>query len=74
MPFIAAQQPEPIWYRRVARVLRVSTLVMFVTAGLTTRVDSPRKGLAQRGFLMSVFAFQAATSLATRPTSHISEP
>jgi len=74
MPFIAAQEFEPVWYRRVARVLGVSTLVMFVTAGLTTRVDSPRKGLAQRAFLMSVFAFQAATSLATRPTAHISEP
>jgi len=65
MPFIAAQELEPVWYRRVARVSRVLTLVMFVTAGLTTRVDSSYKGLAQRAFLSSVFAFQAATSLAT---------
>ena len=69
MPFIAAQESEPVWYCRVAHVLRVTTLVMFVTAGLTTRFDSPRKGLAQRAFLMSVFLFQAATSCSSRPTS-----
>ena len=61
MPFIAAREAEPGWYQRVASVLGVSTLVLFVAAGLTTRVDSPNKGLAQRGFLVSVFAFQAAT-------------
>ncbi len=65
MPFIAAKELEPGWYRRVARLFRVSTLVMFIAAGLTTRFDSPYKGLAQRAFLTSVFAFQAATSLAT---------
>jgi hypothetical protein len=70
MPFIAAQESEPVWYSRVTCVLRVTTLVLFVTAGLTTRFDSPRKGLAQRAFLISVFLFQAATSWSGHPTSH----
>ena len=65
MPFIAAREPEPVWYRRGARVFAVSTLVMFIAAGLTTHADSPRKGLAQRAFLMTVFTFQAVTSLMT---------
>ncbi len=65
MPFVAAKELEPVWYRRVAAVFRVVTPVLFVTAGVTTRVDSPYKGLAQRAFLSSVFAFQAATSIAT---------
>ena len=62
MPFIAAQEPRPVWYRRVARVLSVSTLATFVAAGATTRLDSPHKGFAQRAFLCSVFVFYAATS------------
>ncbi len=70
MPFVAAKELEPaelepVWYRRVARVSRVLTLVLFVAAGVTTRVDSSYKGLAQRAFLSSVFAFQAATGIAT---------
>lgn len=62
MPLIAAREREPAWYRRVARVSSVSTLVMFLAAGVTTRVDSPSKGLAQRAFLGSVFAFYAVTA------------
>ena len=65
MPFVAAKELEPVWYRRMARMSRVSTLVLFVAAGVTTRADSSYKGLVQRAFLSSVFVFQAATAIAT---------
>lgn len=66
MPVVAARDPEvPVWYRRLARVAAVSTIATFVGAGVTTRLDSSCKGVAQRAFLASVFLFQAATGLAT---------
>ncbi len=53
------------WYRQLARVIAIPTLATFIGAGVTTRLDSASKGAAQRSFLTCVFAFQAATGLAT---------
>lgn len=66
MPIVAAKQPGPRWYRRTSAALGVAALAGFVAAGATTQADSPRKGLAQRGFLATVFAWYLATA-AVRP-------
>jgi len=66
MPVVAARDHEvPVWYRRLARAIAVPTIATFVLAGVTTRLNSSAKGVAQRAFLASVFVFQASTGLAT---------
>jgi hypothetical protein len=62
MPCTAATQPGPRWYRRTSAALGAAALAGFVAAGVTTRADSPRKGLAQRGLLAPVFAWHLATA------------
>jgi uncharacterized membrane protein len=69
IPFVAAAQAGPAWYRRLNRVLRVTTAAGFVGAAVTTRLDASVKGLAQRAFLASVFTWYAATAVRSlRPT------
>lgn len=63
MPFVTASQPGPPWYRALSRVLRVTTGIGFVGAAITTRFDSPIKGLVQRSFLGSVFTWYFATAI-----------
>ncbi len=66
MPVVAARAFEvPGWYRRLALVAAAPTIATLVGAGVTTRLDSSSKGVAQRAFLASVCLFQAATGLAT---------
>lgn len=65
MPIVAARDDQlPAGYRRTARAFIAPTVTTFVLAGVTTRLDSPIKGAAQRAFLTSVFAFMAATGSA----------
>lgn len=67
-PVVAACDHDvPLWYRRLARAAAASTIAGFVVAGVTTRLDSSAKGLAQRAFLASVFLFLAATGLVPPP-------
>lgn len=63
MPITAALHRGPRWYRRVSGALGVATVVAFVGAGATTRAESPHKGLAQRAFLSTVFAWHIATAV-----------
>ena len=52
MPVVAARDHDaPDWYRRFARVAAVPTIATFVAAGVTTRLDSSTKGVAERAFL-----------------------
>ncbi len=41
----------------------MASLVALAVAGLTTQVGSRHKGLAQRAFLGTVFAWQAASTV-----------
>lgn len=69
MPFVARRQSEPIWYRRVNCGLLVAACAGLVAAGCTTRAESSHKGLAQRVFLGTVFAWHIATTIATASRS-----
>jgi hypothetical protein len=62
LPFVASAHAGPQWYRTLNRTLRVTTAAGFAGAALTTRLDSSVKGLAQRTFLGSVFAWYVATT------------
>lgn len=74
-PVVAARDDGlPTWYRRVARLAIVPTTVTLVAAGVTTSRGSSTRGIAQRAFLASVFAFQAATALATPTARDRCEP
>jgi hypothetical protein len=69
MPFIASWghgsgSGLPAWHRRMSGALVVPTTALFLVAGATTRRRSAWRGLAQRAFLGSAFAWQAATSAA----------
>lgn len=65
MPNLAGRHGKPGWYRFVSRVLGFAAGLGFVAAGATTQTDSPHKGLAQRAFLGIVFAWYAATAVAS---------
>jgi len=65
MPNLAGRHGEPEWYRSVSRVLGLGAVAAFVTAGATAQMDSSHKGFAQRAFLGVVFAWYAATAVAT---------
>jgi MFS family permease len=69
MPFLASSwrgtgSGLPAWHRRLSGALVVPTTALFLAAGVTTRRRSPWRGLAQRAFLGTAFAWQAATSAA----------
>lgn len=67
MPVIAARDDDlPGRYRRLARTLVAPIAVLFVAAGVTTRLDSSVRGVAQRAFLAAVATFLAATGLQSR--------
>lgn len=73
IPFVAAAHAGPPWYRTMNRMLRVTTAAGFVGAAITTRLESSLKGLVQRTFLASVFAWYVATacrSSRTGPSRH----
>jgi len=63
MPITAAVHRGPRWYRCVSGALGLASVVGFAAAGATTRSESPRKGLAQRGFLACIFTWHIATAV-----------
>ena len=65
MPFAARRGVGSASYRLVNGVLVVAVPAGLVAAGITIRADSPHKGLAKRAFLAAVFAWHAATAIAT---------
>lgn len=62
MPWVASRQTGPAWFRAASRMLGIATGVGFVAAAVTTQIESPVRGLAQRGFLASVFSWQLLTA------------
>lgn len=66
MPVVAVRHAAPGWYRCVSGVLAVTNVVGLVVAAATTNVESEQRGLAQRAFLGSVFAWHVATAIAVR--------
>lgn len=64
LPYVAGAKAPAGWYRRVNRALRFTTTLGFAAAAGTTQLDLRPKGLAQRGFLASVFTWYLATSAA----------
>lgn len=62
LPWVVSRGAGAGWYRALNRILRVTTTAGFVGAAGTTRFDASDKGLAQRAFLGSVFAWYAATA------------
>lgn len=65
MPNVAGRHGGTGWYRAASRVLGAAAIAGFVSAGATTQMDSPRKGVAQRAFLGVVFAWYGVTAVAT---------
>jgi hypothetical protein len=63
LPATTAIQPAPSWYRRVSSVLAVAAAVTYSLAGVTTRRHASTRGLAQRGFLATIFLWYAATTI-----------
>jgi hypothetical protein len=74
MPIVAHRQTGPAWYRVVSGALGLVSSAGLVAAGVTTRTESPHKGLAQRAFLGAVFAWHIATaiSIVTKPATFTS--
>ena len=69
IPYVARSLAGPSWYRSLCAGLRFSTSLGFASAALTTRFDTRCKGVAQRGFLASVFTWYVGTAIrsATAP-------
>jgi hypothetical protein len=63
-PIVASRSDERCWFRRVSTVFAISTLAGLFGAGITSQLGSPRRGLAQRVFLGSVFGWQLIASIA----------
>ena len=63
-PIVAARGDGPRWFRRISAVCAVTTAVSLLIAGATTQSGSPRRGVAQRTFLASVFGWQLIASIA----------
>jgi hypothetical protein len=65
LPLVASRANGPIWYRLSSCILGVTAVVGLGVAGATTRAESPHKGVAQRAFLGTVFAWYVATAVAS---------
>ena len=65
LPLVARRVGGPRWYRFVCGVLAVAAVVGIGLAGATTRADSPDKGVIQRAFLGTVFAWHMTTTIAS---------
>jgi hypothetical protein len=65
LPLVASRANGPSWYRLSSCVLAVAAVVGFGVAGVTTRAESPHKGVAQRAFLGTVFAWHMTTAVAS---------
>jgi Protein of unknown function (DUF998) len=63
LPFVDASDRRSPTSRAIVVGNGVATAVGFITAGLTDRSDDPNKGIAQRLFLGSVFAWYVTTSV-----------
>ena len=63
LPFVEASNRRSPTCRAITIGNGVATAVGFVTAGLTDRSDAPNKGIAQRVFLGSVFAWYITDAL-----------
>lgn len=62
MPIAASRHPGPRWYRSLSGALGIAAVAGLVAAGATTQAESPNRGLAQRGFLGTVFGWYIATA------------
>lgn len=64
MPAVASRLRGALWYRLMCGVLTVTGFTGMVGAAITTRRESSQRGVAQRAFLASVFAWHVATAFA----------
>lgn len=69
MPNLAGRHGGPDWYRFVSRVLGLAAIAGFMTAGVTSQMDSSHKGFVQRAFLGVVFVWYAVTAVTTSTKS-----
>ena len=65
LPLVASRANGSSWYRLSSGVLAVAAVVGLGVAGATTRAESPNKGVAQRAFLGTVFAWHLTTAVAS---------
>ena len=65
MPLVASRAGGPAWYRLSSGVLALAAVIGLGVAGATTRVESHHKGVAQRAFLGTVFAWHITTAIAS---------
>lgn len=61
LPLLASRGTGPRWFRRISAILGAASVAGLVAAGATTQAGTPERGLAQRAFLGTVFAWQALT-------------
>ncbi len=63
LPAVAARNSPPGPYRELSRAMSVAAALGLIGAATTTRADSPLKGVAQRAFLGTAFAWHGATAV-----------